>query len=71
MDTATLATIQNLIGTLGFPIVVACWLLFKGSKDSQNIQAAINAQNQSISAQTVAVEKLAAAVEMLSRTQQK
>lgn len=75
MDATTIQTIPQLIGSLGFPIVVAGWLLIKGSRDSQNLQDAINAQKEStqaaIAAQTATLEKLATAVDMLSRTQQK
>lgn len=38
-DTVTLAT--SFISTVGFPIFVAVWMLFKGSKDSQDLKAVI------------------------------
>ena len=36
-----LTTIGTFISQFGFPIVVACYLLIKGSKDSTNLTAAV------------------------------
>lgn len=34
--------VTNIISTLGFPIFVAVWMLYKTSKDSENMKEAIN-----------------------------
>lgn len=34
--------IANFISTVGFPIFVAIWMLYKTSKDSESMKSAIN-----------------------------
>lgn len=34
--------ITTIISTLGFPIFVAIWMLFKGSKDSELLKESVN-----------------------------
>lgn len=36
-----LTDVQGLISTVGFPIFVAVYMLFKGSKDSAELKAAV------------------------------
>lgn len=42
LEQATVETVTSVIGTLGFPIFVAVWMLMKGSKDSQELKQAVN-----------------------------
>jgi hypothetical protein len=42
MDEATVGLATSFISSVGFPIFVAVWMLFKSSKDSAEMKAAIN-----------------------------
>lgn len=34
--------VTNIISSLGFPIFVAVWMLYKGSKDSESLKETVN-----------------------------
>ncbi len=42
MDPANAQTVTELISSVGFPIFVACWLLFRSDKILTNLTEAIN-----------------------------
>lgn len=44
----TISLITQVISSLGFPIFVACFMLYKGSSDSAKMQEAINELRRSI-----------------------
>lgn len=48
--------VQNLISSVGFPIFVAVWLLYKGSKDSESLKDAISKLNNSITELTAFIK---------------
>lgn len=41
--------ITNIISSVGFPIFVACWMLYKTSEDSAQMKESINALKECIS----------------------
>lgn len=47
--------ITSMIGNLGFPVFVACWMLYKSSKDSEDMRSAITDLKEAI---TVLTEKI-------------
>lgn len=42
MEPTTISGFSALISQVGFPIFVAVWMLFKSSRDSENIVKALN-----------------------------
>lgn len=48
MDATVFPAISSFIGTLGFPIFVAVWMLSKNSKDSENIATALRDLKEAI-----------------------
>lgn len=49
--------IQSLISSVGFPIFVAVWMLYKSSKDSEALKDTINGLNNSITELTTYIKK--------------
>ena len=54
MDTQAIISI---IGNLGFPIFVAVWMLYKSSKDSEDMRGAINELKDAINVLTEKINK--------------
>lgn len=48
--------VQNLISSVGFPIFVAVWMLYKGSKDSEALKDTISKLNNSITELTAFIK---------------
>ena len=44
----TISLITQVISSLGFPIFVACFMLYKGSSDTEKMQEAINELRRAI-----------------------
>lgn len=42
MEQGSIDAVTGFISTVGFPIFVAVWMLFKGSKDSAELKNAVN-----------------------------
>lgn len=42
------ATVTELISSVGFPIFVAVWMLYKSSKDAENTQNVLNSLRDAI-----------------------
>lgn len=40
-EVVPIGDLQTVIGSLGFPIFVAVWMLYRSSKDSQDLRGAI------------------------------
>lgn len=49
--------VQNLISSVGFPIFVAVWMLYKSSKDSESLKDTISQLNNSITELTAYIKK--------------
>lgn len=49
--------ITSMIGNLGFPIFVAVWMLYKSSKDSEEMRGAINELKEAITVLTEKIDK--------------
>lgn len=49
--------IISMIGNLGFPIFVAVWMLYKSSKDSEDMREAINELKEAITVLTEKIDK--------------
>lgn len=49
--------ITSAIGNLGFPIFVAIWMLYKSSKDSEEMRSAINELKEAITVLTEKIDK--------------
>lgn len=49
--------ITSLIGNLGFPIFVAVWMLYKSSKDSEEMRSAITELKEAITVLTEKIDK--------------
>lgn len=49
--------LQNLISSVGFPIFVAVWMLYKTSKDSESLKDTISTLNNSITELTAYIKK--------------
>lgn len=47
--------ITNLISSVGFPIFVAVWMLYKTSSDSEQMKESINALKESITLLTTEI----------------
>lgn len=52
-----MGAIQNLISSVGFPIFVAVWMLYKSSKDSESLKDTISQLNNSITELTAYIKK--------------
>lgn len=69
------STIQSLVSSLGFPIVVCgamFWFINKTLKDFTNqMRDSINELSQAISQNTTATQKLVTTVELISRIEEK
>lgn len=52
-----MGAIQNLISSVGFPIFVAVWMLYKTSKDSESLKDTISTLNNSITELTAYIKK--------------
>lgn len=52
-----IGAIQNLISSVGFPIFVAVWMLYKSSKDSEALKDTIQGLNNSITELTAYIKK--------------
>lgn len=52
-----MGAIQNLISSVGFPIFVAIWMLYKSSKDSEALKDTIAGLNNSITELTAYIKK--------------
>lgn len=50
-------TIQNLISTVGFPIFVAVWMLYKSSKDSESLKDTVGELKNAITELTTLIQK--------------
>lgn len=50
-------TVTELITTVGFPIFVAIWMLFKSSKDSEDMRETINELKQAINTLTALINQ--------------
>lgn len=50
-------TIQNLISSVGFPIFVAVWMLYKSSKDSEALKDTVNELRNAITELTTLIQK--------------
>lgn len=48
--------VQNLISSVGFPIFVAVWMLYKGSKDSEALKDTISKLDNSITELTAFIK---------------
>lgn len=49
--------IQNLISSVGFPIFVAVWMLYKGSKDSEALRDTVADLRNAITELTAMIKK--------------
>lgn len=49
--------IQNLISSVGFPIFVAVWMLYKSSKDSEALKDTVNELRNAITELTTLIQK--------------
>lgn len=49
--------VQNLISSVGFPIFVAVWMLYKGSKDSEALRDTVNDLKVAITQLTAMIQK--------------
>lgn len=49
--------IQTLISTVGFPIFVAVWMLYKSSKDTEAMKDTLNKNTQAIVQLTAYIKK--------------
>lgn len=49
--------IQTLISTVGFPIFVAVWMLYKSSKDSEALKDTVNDLKVAITELTALIQK--------------
>lgn len=52
-----MTTISQFISSVGFPIFVACWMLYKTSKDSEDLKDAINELKNTITVLTELIRK--------------
>lgn len=52
-----IGALQNLISSVGFPIFVAVWMLYKTSKDSESLKDTIATLNNSITELTIYIKK--------------
>lgn len=52
-----MGAIQSLISSVGFPIFVAVWMLYKSSKDSEGLKDMISQLNSSITELTAYIKK--------------
>lgn len=52
-----IGAIQSLISSVGFPIFVATWMLYKSSKDSEALKDTISGLNNSITELTAYIKK--------------
>ncbi|MNM27070.1 YvrJ protein family protein [compost metagenome] len=52
------SAIQSLISTVGFPIFVSIWMLYKGSKDSETLAKNQSEMTNAINILRVSVESL-------------
>lgn len=50
-------TIQSLISTVGFPIFVAVWMLYKSSKDSEALKDTVSELKNAITELTTLIRK--------------
>lgn len=50
-------TVSDFITTIGFPIFVAVWMLYKSSKDSEALKESVNELKNAITALTENIKK--------------
>lgn len=49
--------VQNLISSVGFPIFVAVWMLYKSSKDSEALKDTVSELKNAITELTALIQK--------------
>lgn len=49
--------VQNLISSVGFPIFVAVWMLYKSSKDSEALKDTVSELKNAITGLTALIQK--------------
>lgn len=50
--------VANFISTIGFPVFVAVWMLYKGSKDSESLKETVNELKVAITEMTAKLDVL-------------
>lgn len=50
--------VANFISTIGFPVFVAVWMLYKGSKDSEALKDSVNELKNAITEMTAKLESI-------------